>query len=309
MWVEVPLSLLSDPALSPSAKVVLMVLTTLGTPFSTYEALGKECGLSVKEVRAAIKLLRGEKTSKRKPKHRWIKTERVKHGVSTATKFTIVHNLTKGKVYRPEAALKKGRFGGTNLTKGNDVPTPVSMTKGKVCAEISMTKGKVYPDLSSLTVKELNKFNSSISINTAPEDLSLFGEEEMEATKEAVPFDEIYKIYNDVRTRVRKQTGLPGYKGIDLTTKKREEWAAKCWFDEKTWNRSLDRVRVFFETAATYDNYNLSGRNRKRFRGSFLYMTQNEERRTEINEEVRGKESEPEEQTFTNKWGEFYETV
>tara|TARA_R110000824_G_scaffold270393_1_gene458839 strand:+ start:2432 stop:3361 length:930 start_codon:yes stop_codon:yes gene_type:complete len=309
VWIEVPFSLLGDQGLSSSAKVVLMVLSTLDTPYFTYEKLGRACGLSIKEVRAALNLLRGEATSKRKPKHRWLKTQRVKHEGSTATRFTILNNLTKGKVYRQEDYLTKGKVGGANLTKGQVYPTSVSLTKGKVGTDENLTKGKVSPELTPLIVKELNKFNSSLNINTARDDLALFGEEEMDATKEIVPIEEIYKIYNDVRTMVREQTGLPGYKGIKDTTKKREEWAAKCWFDDKTWNRSLDRVRVFFETAATYDNYNLSGRNRKRWRGSFLYMTQNEERRTEINEEVRGKESEPGAQSFTNKWGEFYETV
>ena len=308
MRIDVPDVLLSDRDLSPSSKVILMCLSTLDTPYFTYEKLAWECGLTVKELRAALKLLRGEPTARRKNTTKWIRTERVKHDGSTATRFTIVHNLTKGKVYRQEDYLTKGKVGGANLTKGQVGPTPESLTKGKVGADENLTKGKVSPELTPL-VKELNKFNSSLNINTAREDLALFGEEEMDATKETVPIEEIYKIYNDVRTMVRGQTGLPGYKGVKDTTKKREEWAAKCWFDEKTWNRSLDRVRVFFETAATYDNYNLSGRNRKRFRGSFLYMTQNEERRTEINEEVRGKESEQEEQTFTNKWGEFYETV
>lgn len=308
MWIDVPEVLLGDHDLSPSSKVILMILSTLDTPYFTYAKLAYECGLTVKEVRAALKLLRGEPTARRKNTTKWIRTERVKHGGSTATRFTIVHNLTKGKVYRQEDYLTKGKVGGANLTKGQVGPTPVSLTKGQVGADENLTKGKVSPELTPL-VKELNKFNSSLNINTAREDLALFGEEELEATKESAPIEEIYKIYNDVRTRVRKQTGLPGYKGIQDTTKKREEWAAKCWFDEKTWNRSLDRVRVFFETAATYDNYNLSGRNRKRWRGYFLYMTQNEERRTEINEEVRGKDAEQEDQSFTKKWGEFYETV
>jgi len=306
--IDVPDVILSDRDLSPSSKVILMCLSTLDTPYFTYAKLAYECGLTVKEVRAALKLLRGEPTARRKNTTQWLRTERVKHNGSTATRFTIVHNLTKGKVYRQQGYLTKGKVGGVNLTKGKVVPTPVSLTKGKVGADDNLTKGKVSPELSPLTVKELNKFNSSLNINTPPEDLSLFGEEEMEATKESVPFDEIYKIYNEIRTRVRMKTGLPGYKGIRDPTTDRTRWAEHCWFDEKTWNRSIERVKVFFETAATMDNYNLSGRNKTRFRGSFVYMTKNQERRAEINEEVKRLE-EPDAQNFNSKWGDFYETV
>ena len=308
VWIEAPLSLLGDHGLSPSAKVVLLVLSAQDTPFFTYKNLGSDCGLSVKEVRAALKMLRGEATSKRNPNRKWIRTERVKHGASTATRFTILHNLTKGKVYRQEPTLQKGSFVGTNLTKGNDVPTPESMTKGKVCAEISMTKGKVYPDLSPLTVKELNKFNSSISINTAPEDLSLFAEEEMEATKEAVPFDEIKKIYNDVVRDGKKRTGLKGFPRIKHLNEKSEDRvkaATECWIDEECWNRALCRVRAFFEAAVGIDRGGWFGRTG--YFAKFVWLVGNKEARAQIIDEMHFSKEEPPD--FTNKWGEFYETV
>ena len=161
MQIDVPEMLLGNRDLSPASKIVLMVILSEETQFLTYEKISELCGLSIKDVRSAIKLLRGEPTARRKNTTKWIRTDRVKHGGATATRFTVVHNLTKGKVYGHETTLQKGSFGGTNLTKGKVSPTPINLTKGKVCTDDNLTKGKVSQNDTYLTVKELNKFNSN----------------------------------------------------------------------------------------------------------------------------------------------------
>ena len=232
MWIEVSEAVLGDSNLSPSSKIIYFILSTSDTPFFTYDELSVQCGLSVKDVRAAIKLLRGEPTARRKNTRKWIRTERIKRGDATATKFTVLCNLTKGKVYGQQETLQKGRLPHTKLTKGKVTPTPINLPNGEFCPDTNLPKGKFTLKMTSL-IKEISKDISKQNIYMRE-----------------VPYTEIFSIYEDIRVSKTKLGGRYGWIplfDLDLNVLRA---ANRAWFEDVGWGESLEKVKQYFDAAS-----------------------------------------------------------